>query len=248
MEVSTIQYVLWFMPALLQVLVVSRMLVKRLYKDFPIFFAYTIFHLVEFVIGISAANVSREAYYYVYWSMDTIDSILSIALVQEVFSHVFRPYEALRTLGNALFKWSAIILIGICFVSAAAAPGTDQDRLTAAFMVLQRSAGILVGGLLLLLFMFCRMFGLRWRRYVLGIALGMGIIATVVTGLSAVRAHFGLATETIYNLIQPLAYNVAVMVWVWSVYSREDVEVDLRAPKADELVVWNRALQELLNR
>ena len=82
-------------------------------------------------------------------------------------------------------------------------------------MLLDRSVAIIQAGLLLFLFLFSRMFGLSWRSYTFGIALGFGIFAsTELAGwtvrLTALTEH----SKDLLDLLPTGSYHVSVLVWL----------------------------------
>src|SRR5438445_10901469 len=60
-------YALWIVLPLLQSAIAHRMWIRRLYREYPLFFAYTISHLVRFAIlfysyHLGMRDLYRDAY------------------------------------------------------------------------------------------------------------------------------------------------------------------------------------------
>lgn len=243
---SGIQFALWMVAPLLQTVIAAAMVCRRLYRTFPLFFCYTLFHIVQVLVAFTSERISYSAYFYVYWGSELIDALLALAVIQELFNSVFREHDGLRGLGGLLFRWATMVLLALAVGVAVSAPGTDTDRVIAGLVVLQRSVALVQAGLLLLLFGFCRFFGLNWRTAAFGVAFGFGVSAIIQTGMAALRSQIGTAGDNFYSLAQPLAYNVAIGIWVFCMLSPSRKLKAVQVPDSEQLTAWNRALQDLL--
>lgn len=245
-NLAVAQVALWFLAPLLQMVIAAMMILRKLYRTMPVFFCYTLFHVVQAAVAFMAGRISYFAYFHFYWGSEFVDALLAMAVLQELFTNVFREHDGLRALGGVLFRWATLVLLALTVGVAVTASGTDSDRVIAGVVVLQRSVAIVQAGLLVFLFIFCRFFGMNWRTVVFGIALGFGISATMQAAIAAVRAQMGPAGNAFYSLAQPLAYNIAIGIWViyLLVPFRETKSVQL--PDSKQLRIWNRALQDLL--
>src|ERR1700760_2624017 len=94
---SFLWHYLWLAPHAFQVVIFVVMIRRRLYREFPVFFAYLLYEAIQgfvlFVLDhLSSVTASQ------YWTVNWIGSFGSIALrfglIWEIFSHVFRPYPA----------------------------------------------------------------------------------------------------------------------------------------------------------
>jgi hypothetical protein len=85
----------------------------------------------------------------------------------------------------------------------------------AGIALLSRSVAIIQAGLLLVLFLFSRIFGLSWHSCTFGIALGFGVFASTELAVSAL--HLTDLTEHSKDLLDLLptgSYHVSVLVWL----------------------------------
>lgn len=244
--VTIIQYVLWIAAPLGQVVIAVTMIYRNLCREYPLFLCYTVFHVIQVIVAILALHYSYTTYFYVYWGSELIDAMLELAVIQEVFSHVFCAYEGLQALGLLLFRWATLVLLGIAIAASLSAPGSDSSRVIAGFLVMQRSVRIVQTGLLTLLFLFSRIVGLKWRTPVFGIALGFAVMAVISTISAALRAQLGVAGDPAYSYVEAASYNFAVGVWVYYLLLPGNVCERAPLPDSDQLQQWNRALQRLL--
>jgi hypothetical protein len=103
-------------------------------------------------------------------------------------------------------------------------------------------------GLLVLLFLFASYFGLTWRNYVFGIALGFGLIATVELLASALAAQSTSFAWAVFDLVPRVAYVLGSIIWVAYLLSPEPARAELKTLPQHDLEKWNRELLQLLQR
>jgi hypothetical protein len=209
---------LWIAPHALLVVVSVLMFVRRLHKTFPIFFLYTLYETIEFVLLFAIVGIApthRALYRYVFTATLTGSTALRFGIIQEIFNHVFHDYSRLETLGAASMRWLTALLAVAAILSAFYSSGAVPDSLLTGLALLSRSVAIIQAGLLLFLFLFSRMFGLSWRSYTFGIAFGFGIFASTELAVSAL--HLTNLTEHAKDLLDLLptgSYHVSVLVWL----------------------------------
>ncbi len=209
---------LWIAPHALLAVVSVLMFVRRLHKTFPIFFLYTLYETIEFLLLFVIAGIApthRVLYRYVFTATLAGSIALRFGIIQEIFNHVFRDYSRLETLGAASMRWLTALLAVAAILLAFYSSGTVPDSLLSGVALLSRSVAIIQAGLLLFLFLFSHMFGLSWRSYAFGIAVGFGIFASTELAVSAL--HLTDLTEYSKDLLDLLStgsYHVSVLVWL----------------------------------
>jgi hypothetical protein len=242
-------YYLWIAPHILLVVILLLMIRRRLYKQFPIFFLYTAFELVQFTVllavfihsGSLAAGQYRGAF-----SVGTaISTALRFGIIYGILAEVSRNYNALSELGRVLFRWATIILL-LIGVALAGTHGNGADGFFLIVPILDRTVSLMQCGLLMFLFLFSRYFALSWRNCAFGIALGFGILASSELANSAIRSQIGVGSYLLDNLGMA-TYHCCVLIWIFYLVAPE--RSTYRTPKKlpeDDLEVWNEELQRLL--
>ncbi len=225
------------------------MLRRKLYREYPLFLAYTASHVVRAAILFSIYRAGdKEAYRQAYLFMEGLDAVLSFAVVYELFAATFRAYEGIREMGRMLLKWATAILLVVAVVSAASSPGSDTVRFLAGLFALERSIAMVRGGLLFLLFLFHASLGLRWTTHAFGIALGFGLLSSIELVTFALRTHFGMGTTATLSLISSAAYSCAILVWLAAMLRPATEGPPLATTERWDVAGWNRTLLELLQR
>lgn len=240
----------WFAAWLLQAMLVAVLLFKRMWGRFRFFFAYaaTTFLAGTLLYAICLIRAPYRLYITVYWLTEAIGLFLGLAVVWEIFDNLLRPYPALRRLGIQVLRGAVLLLVVLGCVVAYRQPLGEQSRVQAALMVVEQAGRILEVGLLLSLFSFASAFGLHWRQYVFGIALGLGIFVTVELVAITMRVQFGGAANSVFNVIRTVSFNSSLFIWIAYILAPELAAQPVEAPKRAQLEQWNRAVMELIYR
>ena len=237
-------YFAWAVSCCLQAAIAILILRRKQTRVFPIFFTYTVFHVIQALLSFVAYRISYTFYFYEWWTGELLDALITLAVLQEIFSVTFRPYDALRAWGTRLYVTVVIIL---CFVSVLMAmqhSHGDQPQIVA-LLTLQRSATFMQMGLLLFLFVFCRLFGMSWRHYVFGISSGLALMASIVTIGVAMRIHMGRSAEPWVGMFESAGFCLGVVVWAYYFASAKSrVPLD-HVPGTERLIAWNQALGDI---
>jgi hypothetical protein len=244
-----LQLAIWFLSPMLQAVVVVVMLRKKLFREMPLFFFYTIFHAVLACILFISFKISYPAYFYLYWGSEILDAFLTFLVIQEIFSTAFRPYKSLRSMGIWLFRGSLLALIAVAIMMAPGSEPFGVHRIIGAMIILQRSNLFVQAGLIFSLILSSRFLGLTWRNYVFGVALGFGAMACV-TGLGvALQARLPAPFDEWCRTVIGFGYILGVGVWMYYMLMPSiSQEVNRSQIDASPLKGWNRALEGMLDR
>jgi asparagine N-glycosylation enzyme membrane subunit Stt3 len=157
------------------------------------------------------------------------------------------PYPALRRMALSIFQWSTLglILMG-CVVLLYAESAAAKDKLSAAVMVVEEATRIIEVGLLMFLFLFSTAFGLHWRQCVFGMALGLGIFATVELIALTMRNYWGEGLNISFSVVRAVAFNISLMVWAGYLLAREKETSPVEVAHRGQLEQWNQVLTEFI--
>ncbi|MGH8459598.1 MAG: hypothetical protein ACRESV_09620, partial [Nevskiales bacterium] len=192
---------------------------------------------------------SPWGYFYTYWIGLIFSFALGFAVIFEILGHVLRPYDALWSLGSKLFFGLGALLIVAGVVSlAGTSTALDYNALMAWIHVTERGLRMVQCGLLAFLVLFSTYFGITWRHHLFGIALGLGVYASVELAATAARSEVGWIGHETYNVVRLMASACATL--IWAAYLLRPEPASLRAERVPRHPVeeWNRALQELWQR
>ena len=176
-----------------------------------------------------------------------ISDVLRFGVIYEICLYLFRNYPALARPGRPLLRGAAavLLLVAVTLTVASIHPG---DFLVLGTQLLDRSVSILQCGILVLLFVVSKYFGLSWRSQVFGIAVGVGIFASVELAASAVRAEVGPVRAWYLDYITLGIYHACVLTWIYYfwVEERGTSYAVQPPPPGGELDEWSEELQRLL--
>jgi hypothetical protein len=247
-----IWYYCWAAPHVLQIVVLWAMLHRKLHRQFPAFFLYTVVEILQFatLLTISSSHLGfGDTYFRVYAAGLGLSTVFRFGVIHEVLTELFQSYPVLRRPGTWLFRAVTVALIALALTLSVGPPGNSSTTFIALIQNLDRSASLLQAGLLLALFSLSRYFDLSWRSPMFGIALGVGIVASIQLMIEAIRAGFGATGHRTLNLIAMAAYHCCVLVWLYY-FMRPEPKSQLTTNQLPEnnLEAWNRELEQLLQR
>jgi|SRR5690242_3534686 len=180
MHISRVQ---WFLALLAPLMLLATMYVlhqRKLRTKFPLFFNYLAFYFVGLGLTFVAGSfLSDRQYFYAYWIVYAITTLLAFAVLYEVFVNILKPYSALIDLGKMLFGWATAFLLLASVLTAFATTGNQGDKICAAVHLLERSVQLMQCGLLLLFVLFEKRLGLSWRSNGMSIVTGLGLLSAV---------------------------------------------------------------------
>jgi hypothetical protein len=189
------------------------LLVRGFYRPFRSFFAYTLFSVIASLGGLVIQNIPG-VYFYFYWVSEVFYIGLAMAALQEIIYAVFRNFYTFRwfrlvfpVIGVSLF----LLAILRTFLTAGRTVG---NPLFVSIISLEILVRLLQFGLLIVFFVLVWLFHMRWRQIPLGIALGFGIAAAGFLVVFLLRSEFGTKVDPLVRITPPIAYIIAVLVWL----------------------------------
>jgi len=213
---------LWIAHPVLELSLAGVMYWRRLHRTFPVFFAYIVFQVMNFLVlfpiyqwgsGPNATDRAITAYFDAYWISAAISVAIGFKVIHEIFLDMLRPYPNLKDLGTLLFKWAALVMLLVAMVVAVASQQGDDEPLVQAVIIMQRSVRFIQCGLILFLLFFSRHMGISRRQLSFGIALGFGSFACVeLVGLALLSGR--LIHHPTVNMITTPAYTLVILIWI----------------------------------
>ena len=242
---------LWITPHVLLVVVAAVVYKRRLYREFPCFFAYVLCRIAVFILLFtlySVQGVTGKLYAYAFSATLLLIIALSFGVIDEVSRDLFRESQFLKVTARRLLQCVAGLLLIMGVLLAVYAPGNNSVRWHAGISVVNRGAAMVQCGLLLALFLLSRFLGLTWRRVAFGITLGLGILTSVDLAASALRTEFtSNAAREFLNLLTTGTFLVCVSIWTGYLLAPDhEPAASPTVVPHDEVETWNTELQHLL--
>lgn len=241
---ALVYYTLWGAGIVVNAAVIALMLRRKLNRAFPIFFSYLVFALVQ-ATALLVLKPYYRWYFYAYWTTTTLAVLAEFGVVYEIFTNVFRPYDALRKIATVLFRWSALVLVMVIVVTAPANGDSQLHRLMAVIFALTRSVRVMQVGLVLFLFLFSQQVGLTQRHRVFGVSLGFGIFAAVELMVATLVVRSGGRPNAQLGVLSAAAFVCCVSVWLYYMWIEEPERI--RIEHAMEAGRLNLAVSGAIN-
>jgi hypothetical protein len=241
---------LWISPHMFLGVLAVVLYKRRLYREFPCFFAYVLYEIAEFILLFTlyfVPRVTAEQYAYAYCATLLLSIALRFGVIDEVSKDLFRESQFLKVMARRSLQVVTGLLLIVGVMLAAYVPVGNSIKLTASISVVSRGAAMVQCSLLLSLLLFSRFLGLSWRRPAFGIALGLGVLTSVDLAVYAVRPDFtsGVWMEFL-NLLTTGTFLICVLIWIGYLLAPEHEPSALAVVPHDEVEIWNKELQQLL--
>ncbi len=244
---ANIQLALWIAHPVLELSLAGIMFWRKLHRTFPVFFAYIVFQVLNFLVLFPIYRSGNSmAYFYAYWISAAISLAIGFKVIHEIFLDVLRPYPNLKDLGTLLFKWAALVMILVAIVVTAASQSGSDTPLGQAVVIVQRCMRVIQCGLIMFLLFFSQHLGVSRRQFSFGIVLGFGSFASIELVILALVSggQVQLSTATL-SLINTAAYGCSIVTWM----AYASLKTTSREASAKLLMShrWDEGLSELRN-
>lgn len=238
---------IWLGGIALQVVLGIVIVSRKIWIRFPLFAAYVLINLgvSGLLYLIHAGHASQRVYFYCYWITQAITLLLGLATVFEIFATLLVSYPGLKKLALIVCRYTVLVL-GIFGALVIIFHHPGETTRNAPLFILEVAVRIGEVGLVILLFVFAGIFGLPWRRSAFGIALGIGMYASVQLAAVAWQSYAGSRALNIPALASMLGFDLSLLVWMGSLLLRQYAAKEVQLPEREELEQWNKALTELI--
>lgn len=210
---TSIDKVPTLLVAVLGVWLAALMLRARLHLRFPFFFTYVLSFILIGVVRFSVIGHYR-VYFLTFWISEAIYAVLALLALFEVFRKVFLGFYLRSVWFRALFPCTAVLAVTLVVWAILRHPVTGAGRLISFVLFFGLAVNFMQLSLFGLFAVLSATFTRQWRFAPLGILLGFGIAAAGGTAAFWARSVFGTKAESFAKYAPPVAYIVAVVVWL----------------------------------
>jgi hypothetical protein len=220
---GTLGFILPAIGLLAQLFLCAVLARRRVYWQFPFFFAYTVYSIVG-TVALLATNFRYDIYYYTYWANEGGLTVLALLALHEVFRKLFFGFYAQFRWFRMLFPAAAIFTVLIVFWIT----GYTRDRPFSHFARLIVIFGLSVNfmqiGLFCLIMAIARRLRMRWQFAPLGIILGFAMAGIGSVFSYWLFSEFGTRLDKFTKYLSPVAYILAIAIWLDTFFFRPEPE------------------------
>lgn len=246
-----LRYYLWFAPNVLAAVLLVCLLVRGLQKQLPVFTAYLVFAVSQFLASVILAlrlPVGEVAYHWFVVITNGISALLVLGIIYELVNELLLSRSALAGVLRPILRGILALLVLVAAVASGAQSQISLQRVTNVFEVVDFSSSLIEAGMLLALFMATHTFQISWRSWAAGVALGFGILASINLTSAALRAVFGIRALMPTDQTQMAAFHVAVIIWFFYALRADTEPTFTGRVRQSDLELWDQEMRRIVQR
>ena len=219
---------IWSVGVFLEILLLVRGCQEKLYRQFPVFYAYLLF--VTMADDVFSMGVYRWApihYFQVYWVTQFLSLAIGSGIIFEVYRVALRPFRGAARMA----RYALLIVFGVIFAKVLTIPvGGVFTWLAAASVKLEQDLRIVQALAILTLVLLFLWYAIPFGKNLKGILFGYSLFI----GLSIVQfilwRYSWEQIKPFWSYAQPVCYLVVIGIWISTLWSAEPLpEINLDA-------------------
>jgi len=190
----------------------------KLYKKYPVFFAYTLFSVTATIIGFSARN-NYQIYFKVFWATEAIHAVLALLALHEAFRSVFAMDYQDWPWFWMVFPAAVTLLSAVFIGDTLLHPPAQASPIVALILSFGTVVNCVKGGLFVLFAILAWiLLGQTWPTYPFGVVFGFAVSALGSGTAYWMISIFGNKFNSLGKYGPPVAYILAVLIWIGSCF------------------------------
>jgi hypothetical protein len=221
---------------------------RRLATSFPFFTALAILSVIRTIVLYFVLNHgTKDSYFYTYWSLAIVDTMLQLGIVYEIASRVFRPVGVWAADVRASFLWlaglSIAVALGLSWLASPPARTWAQSFVTKGALF----ASALMSELFVLMMSLSIGAGFPWKTHVAKIAQGLGAYSLVCLLIATGHSYFGVGRDVpafvFLSRIRIASYLTCVAYWAVMLWRKEQLSRELTNEMRERLFTLQRRVE-----
>lgn len=195
------------------------LLVRKRFRQFPMFTSLIMVDIARTVILYFVRTYGTSSnYFYTFWSLGVLDTVLQLSVVYEMYAHTFRPLGAWAS--DVRTDFIRVLAIAIIIASLLTWLAAPHARLWLQVVVIKGNffSSICLCELFVGMTVVSVRSGLPWKTHVARISQGLGIYSAIDALIEVGHSYFGVADDTrIYTELSHFrmcAYLLCVGYWI----------------------------------
>jgi hypothetical protein len=226
MHLSGIDLLFWLLGFLENLGLLVVLVYRRRAERFPFFTALITLNVIRTIVLYLVLRYStRDGYFYSYWSLSVLDTILQLCVVYEVASRVFRPLDVWAHDVRSSFVWLLGLSLSVAFLLTWLASPPARTWMQSFTTKGNLFTAALQSELFVAMMALSIHVRLPWRTHVAKIAQGLGAYSLLGVLIETGHSYFGVGRELptfiVLSHVRMAAYLVCVNYWVISLWRKE---------------------------
>ncbi len=201
---------IWLLGIFLDSVVVCRGLIKGLTPRYPFFYVYTGSVLVGSVV-----IMLPGVYPHGYWQFQLLTLVLGYGILLEILNHVLAPYPGASRFARMSGLLAFAIVLGFCALYPVARAEWTSGIMIEFERNLRTVQAVFICGLLAII----SYYRIRIGKNMKGMIAGYGLYVSTSLVSLALRSYAGMAFDQIWKVVQPLSYDVSLVLWMVALWS-----------------------------
>ena len=199
---------------------------RRRAKEFPFFTALVALNATRTTLLYCVLHYgTKRSYFYTYWSLAIIDTMLQFGVVYEISSRVFRPLDVWAQDVRSSFVWLVGLSVSVALGLSSLASSPARSWVPAVTYKGNLFTAALMSELLVAMMALAVSARLPWRGHTAGIAKGLGAYSLVTVLIETGHSYFGRGRElpvfVIFSDVRMAAYLCCVTYWIIDLWRDE---------------------------
>ena len=209
---------LYVAPHVLLIPLAIVMFRKGLHRQFPIFFSYLCYEFLQSCVFYPIYSRLMILPMWLYLDLDMFfragDIVFHFGILQELFESPVKHNDSLRQTSSRILKWVTVALVVIASAFIGFLYYTQSHLLPPSYASIE-ALNIAQCFLLVLVFLWHRFLGLRMSTFAFGIALGLGLTASLDPLFHAWKDSMSMEKAFIPDFLMMATYHCSVLIWLY---------------------------------
>jgi hypothetical protein len=199
---------------------------RRRAKNFPFFTALVALSPTRTALLYCVLHYgTRHSYFYTYWTLTIIDTMLQLGVVYEISSRVFRPLDVWEQDVRSSFVWLVGLSVSVALGLSSLASSPARTWMLAVSYKGNLFAAALMSELLVAMMALAVSAKLPWRGHTAGIAKGLGAYSLFTVLIETGHSYLGRSRElpvfVMFSDVRKAAFLCCVTYWIIDLWRDE---------------------------
>ena len=194
---------------------------------------------------------TKRSYFYTYWSLTMIDTMLQLGVVYEISSRVFRPLDVWAQDVRSSFVWLMGLSVSVALGLSLLASPPAHTWMHAFTYKGNLFAAALMSELLVAMLALAVSVRLPWRGHTAAVAKGLGAYSLVTVLIETGHSYFGGSRESpifvFFSHVRMAAYLICVTYWIIGLWPDESPGRTMTREMREKLFTLHARLEYDLN-